>query len=191
MLTLATACTNGDDSNDAGDGSSPDASGTPVAETTTTTEPPPIVRGLGETLGLVTGQCYDDVPETTTTTVATTVTTEGEDGSTTTAPPESTTEPTAPPTTRPRPPTIAVVDCNGTFKGIVFATFCIGSTVDPDVVVDEPRELGQVGCPGDAQLAWPGDRAIRRAAARLCLGFFENLYGESYALSEIGTHETA
>lgn len=184
-IALTSSCTSGDE--DADDAITSSASTT--ASTTTTTEPP-IVRGLGESLGLVAGQCYDDVPETTTTTQPTTTlppTSEGEDTTTTTAPPA--TEPPPITTTIPRPPLVAIVECAGTNEGIVFAAFCIGSLVEPPELVDLPTELGEVPCDGDPALEWPGDRLLRRAAARECVDRFEEAFGEPYALSEIGTTE--
>lgn len=182
-----TSCTSGSDSAD-DDSDSPTSSETTLETTTTTAAP--IVRGLGESLGLGPGQCYDDVPETTTTTAAPTTvpaTVEGE----TTAPPEPTTTTEPPPitTTIPRPPLVAIVQCEGTNKGVVYATFCIGSLVDDDELVDLPSELGVVECDGDPDLAWPGDRLLRRAAARECVARFETIFEEPYALSEIGTTE--
>ena len=152
-LTFAVAClscTSGDDgANDTGDGASTAAS-TTTASTTTTTDPP-IVRGLGESLGLAPGQCYDDVPETTTTTATTTSappTSEGDTTSTAAAAP--TTEPPPITVTIPRPPLVAIVECAGTNRGVVFASFCVGSLVEPPELIDLPSELGESPCPGDA-----------------------------------------
>lgn len=187
MLTvmLATAaCTSSGDS--AGDDS---IETTTIVETTTTAAP--IVRGLGENLGLEPGQCYAAPPETTTTTAPTTVppTSVAPDGESTTEAPLPTT--TAPPitTTIPRPPLIAIVNCEGPNEGVVFAVFCIGSLVDDDEIIDLPTELGAVECDGDPDLAWPGDRLLRRSAARECVARFEEVFDEPYALSEIGTTE--
>ncbi len=182
---LAGACTGGSDAG-------PEATGSSTTIETTTTAAP-IVRGLGENLGLIPGQCYAEPPETTTTTSPpttlppTSVTIEGE--TTTEPPPPSTTE--APPitTTIARPPLIAIVNCEGTNAGVVFATFCIGSLVAADEIIDLPGEMGVVECDGDPSLDWPGDRLLRRSAARECTARFEEVFGEPYAVSEIGTTE--
>jgi hypothetical protein len=161
-------------------------------ESTTTTTEPPLVRGLGETLGLAPGQCYDDVPETTTTTsppttAPPTVTGEDDVDQTTTAPPTTERPPIT--TTIPRPPLIAIVSCEGTNAGVAFDAFCIGSLVPASEIIDLPSELGQVECDGDPDLDWPGDRLLRRAAARECVARFETVFDEPYATSEIGTTE--
>lgn len=184
---FAAACTTDDEP-----ASSSLAEPTTTIETTTTTAAP-IVRGLGENLGLEPGQCYAAAPETTTTTAAPTTmppTTEPIEGESTTEPPAPTTT-EAPPitTTIPRPPLIAIVNCEGTNEGVVFATFCIGSLVDESEIIDLPTELGAVECDGDPDLAWPGDRLLRRSAARECVARFEEVFDEPYALSEIGTTE--
>ena len=180
-LTLS-ACTSGDDD------SASTSSAPTTTEATTTTEAP-LIRGLGESLGLAPGQCYDDVPETTTTTAPPTTLAPTSEGETTTTEATTTAEPTAPTTTIPRPPLVAIVECEGTNKGVVFATFCIGSIVEDDELVDIPSELGVVECDGDPDLAWPGDRLLRRAAARECVARFEDVFDEPYATSEIGTTE--
>jgi len=159
---------------------------------TTTTTQPPIVRGLGETLGLSPGQCYADVPETTTTTAPpttapSTVPGETDDGETTTTAPTTERPPIT--TTIPRPPMIAIVNCEGTNEGVVFDAFCIGSLVPTGESIDLPTELGRVECDGDPDLDWPGDRLLRRAAARECVEQFETVFDEPYATSEIGTTE--
>jgi len=138
-----------------------------------------LIRGLGESLGLAPGQCYDDVPETTTTTAPPTTLAPTSEGETTTTEATTTAEPTAPTTTIPRPPLVAIVECEGTNKGVVFATFCIGSIVEDDELVDIPSELGVVECDGDPDLAWPGDRLLRRAAARECVARFEDVFDGS------------
>lgn len=183
IVTLG-ACTNDDGAAETTTASSD------TTESTTTTTAPPDIRGLGESLGLAAGQCYDDVPETTTTTQPTTTLPPTSEGETTTEPPPvTTTEPPPITTTIPRPPLVAIVECEGTNQGIVFDTFCIGSLVEIDELVDLPSELGVVECEGDPDLVWPGDRLLRRAAARECVGRFEEVFGEPYATSEIGTTE--
>lgn len=180
---LITSCTSGEDATT--DTSSTSAT---IEETTTTTAAPDI-RGLGESLGLRPGQCYDAVPETTTTTEAPTTLPPTIEGETTTTTEAVTTEPEPITTTIPRPPLVAIVECEGTNQGVVFATFCIGSLLDGDDLVDLPSELGMVECDGDPELAWPGDRLLRRAAARECVARFEDVFSEPYATSEIGTTE--
>lgn len=165
----------------------------PTTIPTTTTTQPPIVRGLGETLGLRPGQCYADVPETTTTTTAPpttappTVTGEADDGEPTTTAPTTERPPIT--TTIPRPPMVAIVNCEGTNEGVVFDAFCIGSLIPSADIIDLPTELGRVECDGDPDLDWPGDRLLRRAAARECVERFETVFDEPYATSEIGTTE--
>jgi hypothetical protein len=187
LALLLTACTS--------DGESTSDSGitTNTTADTTTTTMAPIVRGLGEDLGLEPGQCYAGPPETTTTTAPTTTvppSTDVADGvSTTEPPPPATTEPPPVTSTIPRPPLVAIVNCEGTHEGVVFATFCIGSLVTADQIIDLPTELGEVECPGDPELVWPGDRLLRRAAARECVARFDEVFDEPYALSEIGTTE--
>ena len=185
LTLLLGACTS-----EAEDDAAASSSSSVTTESTTTTTAPPNVRGLGESLGLQAGQCYDDVPETTTTTQPTTTLAPTSEGDTTTEPaPTTTTEPPPITTTIPRPPLVAIVECEGTNQGIVFATFCIGSLVDSGELVDLPSELGVVDCDGDPDLAWPGDRLLRRAAARECVATFEAVFNEPYATSEIGTTE--
>ncbi len=183
-LALAlSACTRGADE------SADPTTTTTTTETTTTTTAPPIVRGLGESLALGPGQCYAAVPETTTTTQPPTTVPPTREGETTTTEATTTAEPTAPTTTIPRPPLVAIVECEGTNEGVVFASFCIGSLVDSDELVDLPSELGVVECDGDPDLVWPGDRLLRRAAARECVARFESVFDEPYATSAIGTTE--
>ena len=179
---VLSSCTSGDDE-------TTDTSSTTVTTEATTTTAPPIVRGLGESLGLAPGQCYAAVPETTTTTQRPTTLPPTSEGETTTTEAAATTDPPAPTTTIPRPPLVAIVECEGTNEGVVFASFCIGSLVEGDELVDLPSELGVVECDGDPDLAWPGDRLLRRAAARECVARFEGVFDEPYATSEIGTTE--
>lgn len=181
-LALA-SCTSG------GDGDSATPSSTAVAESITTTTAAPIVRGLGESLGLAPGQCYDAVPETTTTTQPPTTVPPTIEGETTTTAAVTTTEPPPITTTIPRPPLVAIVECEGTNAGVVFASICLGSLIGDGELVDIPSELGEVECDGDPDLPWPGDRLLRRAAARECVARFEGVFGEPYATSEIGTTE--
>lgn len=183
IALLISACTGSDE-----DAIDTTASTVTTIETTTTTAAPDI-RGLGESLGLAPGQCYADVPETTTTTQPPTTLPPTIEGETTTTVVQTTTEPPPITTTIPRPPLVAIVECEGTNKGVVFASFCIGSLVEADELVDIPSELGEVECDGDPDLAWPGDRLLRRAAARECVARFEDVFDEPYATSAIGTTE--
>jgi len=182
LVAILSACTSGD-------AETVDTSSTTATTEATTTTAPPIVRGLGESLGLAPGQCYDAVPETTTTTLPPTTLAPTIEGETTTTQAPTTTEPQAATTTIPRPPLVAIVECAGTNEGVVFASFCIGSLVEEDELVDLPNELGVVECDGDPDLVWPGDRLLRRAAARECVDRFEDVFSEPYATSEIGTTE--
>ncbi len=194
VLLLSAACTRSSDgpssSDGAVDGSDGGTAESLLAEETTTTTAAPLILGLAEDLGLLPAQCFDAVPEppttepppsTTTTTVA------GAESTTTVAP--TTTDPPPPTTTIPKPPTIAIVDCRGTHAGAAFAAMCVGSLIEANEIIDQPNELGQVGCPGDAALEWPGDRLLRRAAARACLVIFEQAFGEPYSESEVTTSE--
>lgn len=168
---VLSACTDSGPDDDGGATSSTDAQ-------PTTTEPP-IIMALAPNLGLSPEQCFADVPLVETTTTSTSSTTQGSDGSedpvTTIDAIDQALETT---TTLPRPPTVAVVDCAGTNLGQVYATFCLGPTEDDE------SQLTSAACPGDPELSYPGDRAIRRAAARICLQRFEEAFGEDYAASE-------
>ncbi len=202
LLTSSCSLFSGDDNASTTDGLETSAgegddspSTTAAPEETTTTTLPPVVLALSPNLALTPGQCYDSVPapiETTTTTTPLPVESIAGQETTTTSTTISTTttEPPSPTTTLPRPPTVAVVDCNGTRRGVVYSIMCLGSlAAKDDLVIDRPEDLGQVGCPGEIGLDWPGDRLLRRAGARVCLGMFESIYGETYALSEITTEE--
>ena len=181
VVLLAGGCTGSDDE------ASSELAAEPSTESTTTTTEAPSVRGLGETLGMAPGQCYAAVPETTTTTAPPTTTAQTSADETTTTPPTTERPPIT--TTIPRPPLVAIVDCEGTNEGVVFDSFCIGSIVAPTEIIDLPSEMGPVDCDGDPDLEWPGDRLLRRAAARECVARFEAVFGEPYATSEIGTTE--
>jgi len=180
-LTLS-SCTGGDDE-------TADTSSTTEPTEATTTTAAPDVRGLGESLGLKPGQCYAAVPETTTTTQPPTTVPTTIEGETSATEALTTTEPPPITTTIPRPPLVAIVECEGTNEGVVFASFCIGSLVEDGELVDLPSELGVIECDGDPDLEWPGDRLLRRAAARECVARFDDVFGEPYATSEIGTTE--
>lgn len=175
MVLVATlslsACT------DSGPNGAGETTSSTEAETTTTE--PPIILALAPNLGLSPEQCFANVPLVeSTTTSASSTTTQGSDGSaepTTTL--DAIDQALETTTTLPRPPTVAVVDCAGTNLGEVYATFCLGEA-DSD-----ESELTSVACPGDPESVYPGDRAIRRAAARICLQRFEEAFGEDYAAS--------
>ncbi len=153
---------------------------TEIIETTTTTAAP-IVLATAANLGLPIGQCWDELA------VATTSTTEAVpvtgDATTTTEAP-TTTE-----TTTPRPQVVAIVDCNGTNRGEIYSSFCIGLSPEADEQVESASGartsdlLALVPCPGDSDLVWPGDRELRRAAARVCLNVFAQVFAEPYSTS--------
>ena len=167
-------------------------SGTPGGEETTsstdaatTTTEAPVILALAPNLGLSPEQCFADVPLVETTTTTASPTTQGSDSTeapTTTA--DAIDRALETTTTLPRPPTVAVVDCAGTNLGQVYATFCLGASTEEGVEEQEAEsQLTSVACPGNTELDYPGDRAIRRAAARICLQRFEEAFGEDYAAS--------
>ncbi len=177
LALVASACTDDGDPEDTQDDST---TSTDNVETTTTTDPP-IILALTPSLGLVVDQCWAEIPEATTTT--------------TTAPSTSIVtfeepEPTAPETlpetvpTLPKPPTIAVVACEGTNNGQAFAGFCLTEDLE-----SENDRLTGGPCDQPSDLEWPGDRAVRRAAARICLQRFEEFFDESYADSVLVARE--
>lgn len=149
---------------------------------TTTTTAAPIVLATAANLGLPIGQCWDELAVATTTTLAPGLTTA--DGVTTTTSPATTQ------TTTPHPQVVAIVDCNGTNKGEIYSSFCIGLDPDSDEEVESASGaqisdlLELVPCPGDSELLWPGDRELRRAAARVCLNVFVGVFAEPYATSD-------
>ncbi len=161
------------------------ASSTTTVPTTTTTAPP-VVLALVPNLDLVESECFAEIPPPTNvptppTTLDGATTSRNDQASTGT---EATVPDTLPLTTTiPKPPTIAVVDCNGSMTGQVYATFCLGDSED------SPGELTAVACPGDDGLDYPGDRTLRRAAARICLQRFEQTFREPYAWSTRGAQE--
>ena len=151
----------------------------------TTTVAPPIVLGLGPNLDLVDAECFAEIPVPTTL-PATTLPTTGTSTSASPTPDPPTSGPTVPDTlavttTDPKPPTVAIVDCGGTHLGQVYATFCLGS--DEESVGTSDEELTAVACPGDEGLDYPGDRTLRRAAARICLQRFEETFRQRYSVS--------
>ncbi len=183
LVLLATACTGGSGASSTGDEAGDTTA--PEEEVTTTTDPPSIVA-LTPSLGLAPDQCWSEVPEVTTTTEAPDTTTVGP----TTTLATTTTEPTVPETlgetatTLPRPPTIAVVTCEGTHQGRAFAAFCLLEDLNA-----ETDRLTSGNCSVPSDLEWPGDRAVRRAAARICLQRFEEAFEESYAQSPLVARE--
>ncbi len=153
---------------------------TEIVETTTTTAAP-VVLATAANLGLPIGQCWDELAvATTTTTGAVPVT----DDVTATTEAPTTTE-----TTTPTPRVVAIVDCNGTNKGEIYSSFCIGLRADAGEEVESASGaqtsdlLDLVPCPGDPDLVWPGDRELRRGAARLCLDVFTQVFAEPYSTS--------
>lgn len=205
---LSAACTSSAESGDNGAGlGEPGASGEP-----TTTQAPAILA-LTPDLDLLADECWAPIPPppapTTTTTVAGT-TSEVKPTTTVQTTPETLGEAA---TTVPLPTIIAQVDCRGTNEGQVFANFCLGANpIDDDPTLPK---LVAVACEGDngagstttasgseevggetdsqpdtpaSETPWPGDRIVRRAAIRLCLERFDQLFG-SYALSELVVEE--
>jgi hypothetical protein len=157
------------------DGRTAGATTTTTTEATTTTTIPPLVLALSPNLDLIVDECFAEIPAPTTTTTPEEEAPPGE-GDGDVEPAQPTIPDTLPETTViPRPPTIAIVDCAGTNVGQVYATFCLGA--------DDERsgELTTVECPGDDDLEYPGDRTLRRAAARICLQRFEEQFRERYA----------
>lgn len=207
MLTAAcTSSSPGSDANGAGLGD-PGASGEP------TTTHAPAILALTPDLDLLADECWAPIPPppaSTTTTTAVGTASEVETTTTAQTTPETLGEAA---TTVPLPTIIAQVDCRGTNEGKVFANFCLGANpVDDDptlpklvVVACETRigtgstttaagsedvaseTDGQAVAPA-SETPWPGDRIVRRAAIRLCLERFDQLFG-SYALSELVVEE--
>lgn len=167
LLMGVTAC-----SGDAADGDATTGSATTVESPTTTTTEAPAILSLSPNLALTIGQCYAPIPPATVAEDSPDDT--AEDETTDTTVPRTLPETT---TTAPRPLTVAVVDCAGSNRGVVYATFCLGARTDLE------NELMPAECPGDAGLAYPGDRTIRRAAARVCLEEFAVRFDEPYATS--------
>lgn len=159
------------------------ASGSTAPVSTTTSTAPPTILALAPSLGLAPQQCFSDL-----------VLAEDDQSTTTSSLSEPTdeTEPTAPPlsetTSVPRPATVAVVECAGTNNGQVYATFCLGTFQADEgegaAVGRAVDQLTSVACPGNPDLDYPGDRSIRRAAARICLQRFEEQFQEEYASSD-------
>lgn len=183
LALVAAACTSGSaagsDVESGAEGSTPS-----TEESTTTTERPAIIA-LTPSLGLTPDECWAEVPEATTTTTSTT-----EPPATTEPLPTTTVAQSAPETlgetitTLPRPPTIAVVPCEGTHEGRAFAAFCLLEDLE-----SETDRLTNGSCAIASDLEWPGDRAVRRAAARICIQRFEETFGESYGESELVARE--
>ena len=177
VAVLLSACT-GSDQGDEVEGVA-SSSQPPTASTVT-----PVLLAVVPNLALAPEQCFaavDSVVTTPTTSQPSAPANTGEAATSTTGP-GSTTEPTSPDTLPDttvvaRPAAVAVVDCNGGHEGRVYAAFCLGTDEDSD------GELTSVACPGDVDLPYPGDRNIRRAAARVCLQRFEETFAETYASS--------
>lgn len=185
VLIVVTACTGGSDD---GVGTDP-AGATSTTEETTTTTAAPILYGLVPNLALAPEQCWADIATTTTSTTSTTAppTTVAEDASTTTT--EDTVPETLPPTVTsvPQAPTIGVVDCAGSHDGQAFASFCLAAETDEDGA--PTGELTSGPCDGITELEWPGDRTVRRAAARICLEHFALAFDEPYEESPLTARE--
>ncbi len=176
VVAITSACTS------SGGDASPDTTPPSTADPTTTTAPP-VLLGLAPDLALGVNQCWADIPEATTTTTttappATGTTTEAEPTTTEITVPETLPEPVS---TIASPPIMGIVDCAGTHEGEVYATFCLV----PDQEATAGEELTAGPCSNDgAALEWPGDRQVRRTAARICLQRFSEAFGEPYELSE-------
>lgn len=194
---LLASCSSSDGDADQGGPAEETATG----ETSSTAAPN--ILGLSPDIGLAIDDCWAEIPplpETTTTTS----TTDPEVSQT-----EAPTSSTIPKpledvgTTIPQPTIVANVDCAGTNEGKVYATFCLGANAEAST--EDPTEpvLVSVPCdsaPGsgstsesdpDASTAWPGDRLVRRAAVRICLSEFEQIFGQSYASSDLEVEEFA
>lgn len=168
-------------------GTSPVDPNASVAPTTTTTSPP-ILLGTSPNLALPIGECWNELAV-----ASTTTTTEPLSA---TEPEETTTSSTLPSTTRttvPKAKVVAVVDCSGTNQGEVYSSFCLGTSeaieIESSTGAQTADALQKVPCPGDPELTWPGDREIRRAAARVCLETFAIIFGETYAVSDRTSNE--
>lgn len=157
IFFLGAACSSGSD-----DGQASTATTDAATDTTTTTIPPPI-DAVVPNLSLQYGQCYFP----TTTTTANPLAADSSETTTT----------IAGTTTLPRPVNVGIVNCDSNYAGVVYHTLCLGQSEEP------PIELIDVACPGPSEIKYPGDRTIRRAAARLCLKQFEEIYREPYAVS--------
>lgn len=196
VVIFGAACTSDTTSdtgaaNPASDSSDPPNSGSTTTAVATTTTVPPVVLGLSPNLDLVATECFADLP--TATSVASTEqddradqndSADQDEGAEPTGNEQPTpeTEPTIPDTlpvttTIPMPPMLAIVDCNGSNLGQVFATFCLGDDEEAS------GQLTAVACPGDPDLDYPGDRSLRRAAARVCLQRFEESFKQPYSIA--------
>ena len=160
------------------EGTSPDVSSGQQTTSSTSTTLPPVILGLTPNLELQIDQCWAELPPPVTSDIDTTV-------------PLSVTEAPATVKTVPKPlgdlvssipvPTIvAEVACDGTNEGRVFATFCLGA--NPEAEDPTQPALSAAVCD---PVVWPGDRTVRRTAVRLCLERFEQIFGESYAQSDL------
>ncbi len=182
MVIFGAACTSVATGETGAATSASESSGSTTTTVATTTTVPPVFLGVSPNLDLVATECFADLP--TTTSVASTEDPDQDEGAEPEANEQSTieTEPAIPDTlpvttTIPAPPMLALVDCNGSNLGQVFATFCLGDDEEA------PGQLTAVACPGDPDLEYPGDRSLRRAAARVCLQRFEEAFKQSYSIA--------
>ncbi len=163
--------------------STPEPTGEQQVESSSTTLPP-VILGLTPNLELQVDQCWADLPPPVT--------------SATTIEPHSPEEESETPQTAPEPlgdlvssipvPTVvAEVACEGTNDGQVFATFCLG--VNPQADDPTEPELVPAACDPAVEVEWPGDRALRRTAVRLCLQSFTQRFGQSYGQSDLVAKE--
>ncbi len=171
-LTVAGAFTVSCSSSGSDETSDGNADSTETSASTTTIAAP--ILALTGNLDLVEGQCYAKLPPPSTVVDEPTTTTPGGRAQAT----EPTVPPTlAAPTSTPRPSIVALVDCGEANQGTVYATFCLG----PHPEFDD--DLTAEPCPGNVEIEYPGDRTIRRAAARICLQRFGERFNEDYATS--------
>lgn len=183
VTVVGAACTgSGDGEESAETGSST------TTEAATTTTVAPVYYGLVPNVALGTDQCWAEIPATTTTTSTTALPADGAETTTTTDP--DTVPETLPPTvtTVPQAPLIGVVDCAGTHEGQAYATFCLVPAVDE--AGERTGELTSGVCGGVADgVEWPGDRTVRRTAARICLEQFTLVFAEGYEDSALVARE--
>ncbi len=185
ILIAGSSCTSSDEL-------VPNGSGSTLAEGESTTTAAPLMLALTPNLDLDVDTCWAELPELVETTT------------TTTEPPTETTPATAettpqtlgdPATTIPSPTIVAEVDCSGTNEGKVFASFCLQQNPATDdlarflLIATECDPTGVDAGNSPVDTPWPGDREVRRAAARLCLHEFEEAFGEPYSQSELVAKE--
>ncbi len=177
IVIAGSSCTSSDELSSGGSDST-------LAEGARTTTAAPLMLALTPNLDLDVGTCWAELPalvETTTTTTEAPTETTPETAETT---PQTLGDPA---TTIPSPTIVATVDCAGTNEGKVFASFCLQQNPATDdlarfllIATECDRATGE----SPVDTPWPGDREVRRAAARLCLQEFEVIFGLPYSQSE-------